>query len=69
MARIHYFDMTHAPSSYTDLLGARKPLNLHRMLPHAGKAGEGFLKLGGALLRDNGLDRSCARSRSCASAC
>ena len=26
------------------------------MLPHAGKAGEGFLKLGGALLRDNELD-------------
>ncbi len=48
--------MTQAPSSYTDLLGARKPLNLYRMLPHAGKAGEGFLKLGGALLRDNELD-------------
>ncbi|MEO7010571.1 MAG: carboxymuconolactone decarboxylase family protein, partial [Caldimonas sp.] len=40
----------------TDLLGARPPLNLYRMLPHAGKAAEGFLKLGGALLRDNELD-------------
>jgi alkylhydroperoxidase family enzyme len=26
------------------------------MLPHAGKAAEGFLRLGGALLRDNELD-------------
>lgn len=56
MARIPYFDMTLAPASYTELLGSRKPLNLYRMLPHAGKAGEGFLKLGGALLRDNELD-------------
>lgn len=56
MARIPYFDMTLAPASYTELLGSRQPLNLYRMLPHAGKAGEGFLKLGGALLRDNELD-------------
>ena len=56
MARIPYFDMTQAPASYTEMLSGRKPLNLYRMLPHAGKAGEGFLKLGGALLRDGELD-------------
>lgn len=56
MARIPYFDMAQAPGSYTELLGKRPPLNLYRMLPHAGKAAEGFLKLGGALLRENTLD-------------
>jgi alkylhydroperoxidase family enzyme len=56
MARIPYFDLAQAPTSYTELLGGRRPLNLFRMLPHAGKAAEGFLRLGGALLRDNELD-------------
>ena len=56
MARIPYFDLAHAPASYTELLGSRPALNLYRMLPHAGKAAEGFLRLGGALLRDNELD-------------
>ncbi len=56
MARIPYFDLAQAPPSYTDLLSARKPLNLYRMLPYAGKAAEGFLKLGGALLRENVID-------------
>ena len=56
MARIAYFDLAQAPASYTELLGSRPALNLYRMLPHAGKAAEGFLRLGGALLRDNELD-------------
>jgi alkylhydroperoxidase family enzyme len=56
MARIPYFDLAQAPASYTEMLGSRPPLNLYRMLPHAGKAAEGFLRLGGALLRDNELD-------------
>jgi len=56
MARIPYFDLAEAPASYTEMLGGRPPLNLYRMLPHAGKAAEGFLRLGGALLRDNELD-------------
>jgi 4-carboxymuconolactone decarboxylase len=56
MARIPYFDLALAPASYTELLGSRPPLNLYRMLPHAGPAAEGFLKLGGALLRQNQLD-------------
>lgn len=56
MARIPYFDLAQAPKSYTDLLQQRHPLNLYRMLPHAGPAAEGFLKLGGALLRQNELE-------------
>ena len=56
MARIPYFDLAQAPASYSEMLGSRPPLNLYRMLPHAGKAAEGFLRLGGALLRDNELD-------------
>ena len=56
MARIPYFDLAQAQASYSEMLGSRPPLNLYRMLPHAGKAAEGFLRLGGALLRDNELD-------------
>lgn len=55
MARLPYFDMDQAPAAYTELLQGRPPLNLYRMLPHAGQAGIGFLKLGGALLRENTL--------------
>jgi 4-carboxymuconolactone decarboxylase len=57
MARIPYFDMAQAPESYQALLKARHPLNLYRMLPHAGPAAAaGFLAMGSALLRDNELD-------------
>jgi 4-carboxymuconolactone decarboxylase len=56
VSRVPYFDMAQAPASYAAMLGSRPPLNLYRMLPHAGPAAEGFLKLGGALLRDNVLD-------------
>ena len=56
MARTSYFDLTQAPPEYTELLGSRPPLNLYRMLPHAGAAAVGFLQLGGALLRRSELD-------------
>ena len=56
MARVPYFDLSQAPASYTAMLQARHPLNLYRMLPHAGPAAEGFLHLGGALLRECALD-------------
>lgn len=57
MARIPYFDMSQASDKYQALLKSRNPLNLYRMLPHAGEsAAGGFLALGGALLRDNQLD-------------
>ena len=56
MARIPYFDLADAGEDYRRLLGDRPPLNLYRMLPHAGPAAEGFLRLGGALLRKGELD-------------
>jgi 4-carboxymuconolactone decarboxylase len=56
VARIPYFDLAQAPEEYRQLLGERPPLNLYRMLPHAGPAASGFLQLGGALLRRNELD-------------
>jgi 4-carboxymuconolactone decarboxylase len=60
VARIPYFDLAQAPEEYRKLLGERPPLNLYRMLPHAGPAATGFLHLGGALLRRNELD-ACLR--------
>lgn len=56
MARTAYFDLAQAPPAYTELLGERPALNIYRMLPHAGPAAVGFLKLGGALLRRSELD-------------
>lgn len=56
MARIPYLDLADAGEDYRRLLGERPPLNLYRMLAHAGPAAEGFLRLGGALLRKNALD-------------
>lgn len=56
MARIPYFDMSQAPKAYTELMQARRPLNLYRMLPHATTVAPGFLKMGGAILRENEID-------------
>jgi AhpD family alkylhydroperoxidase len=56
MPRIPYFDMTQAPAAITEPLGTRPPLNIYRMLAHATNAASGFLKLGGALLRESELD-------------
>lgn len=57
MARIPYFDISQASEQYQALLASRNPLNLYRMLPHAGDAASsGFLALGSALLRHNALD-------------
>ena len=57
MARIPYFDLSQASEKYHALLKSRNPLNLYRMLPHAGEAAAGgFLALGSALLRENELD-------------
>ncbi|WP_167561325.1 hypothetical protein [Bradyrhizobium sp. AS23.2] len=47
--------MTQAP--YATVLEECRPLNLYRMLPRAGPgAATGFLKLGGAVLRENAWD-------------
>lgn len=56
MPRIPYFDMKKAPPEIAELLESRPPLNIYRMLTHAVTAAPGFLRLGGALLRDAELD-------------
>jgi len=56
MARIDYFDLEQASPSLKAIIGTRPPLNIYRMLAHAGPAAEGALSLGTGLLRENELD-------------
>lgn len=56
MPRIPYFDLSGASDDLLEALKSRPPLNIYRMLSHAGPAAVGFLKLGSALLRENQLD-------------
>lgn len=56
MPRIPYLDMEQATPEYRDMLKGRYNLNLYRMLPHATTIAPGFLKMGGAILRDSALD-------------
>lgn len=56
MPRIPYFDISQAPEELRQMLATRRPLNIYRMLPHAGPAAIGFLRLGQALLNQNALD-------------
>lgn len=56
MPRIPYFDLDQASEEYRDMLGSRPPLNVYRMLPHAGDAATSVLSLGAALLRHGKLD-------------
>lgn len=56
MARIPYFDLDHASPALRSLLAARRPLNIYRMVAHGGATAEGFLALGGAILRHSTLD-------------
>lgn len=56
MARIPYFDMSKSSPAFQQLAAAKHPLNIYRMLPYVGKAADGFIQMGGALLRDGKLD-------------
>jgi alkylhydroperoxidase family enzyme len=56
MSRLPYVDLDEAAPELRELTGRGPVLNLYRVLPHAGPAAIGFLKLGGALLRENALD-------------
>ncbi len=56
MPRIPYFDMADADENLCKAIESRPPLNIYRMLAHAGPAAVGFLSLGSALLRENLLD-------------
>ncbi|MBB3182037.1 SDR family oxidoreductase [Variovorax sp. Sphag1AA] len=55
MARLPFFDLNNIPGSLGETLRARPPLNLYRMLPNAPEVAEGFLALGGAILRQSSL--------------
>lgn len=56
MPKIPYFDLDKAADDMKAMLGTRPPLNIYRMVAHAGPAGQRFLGLGGALLREHSLD-------------
>lgn len=56
MARIPYLAMEDASPEYREMLKGRYNLNLYRMLPHATTIAPGFLKMGGAILRESALD-------------
>lgn len=56
MPRIPYFDMEQATPEYRDMLKGRYNLNLYRMLPHATTIAPGFLRMGGAILRESAID-------------
>ena len=56
MPRIPYLDMAEASPEYLAMLKGRHDLNLYRMLPHATTIAPGFLKMGGAILRESALD-------------
>jgi|GEM_PF-46553 len=55
MARLPFFDLDAVPGPLGETLRARPPLNLYRVLPHAPEVAEGFLALGGAILRKSSL--------------
>ncbi len=56
MPRIPYLDMEQASPEYREMLKGRYNLNLYRMLPHATTIAPGFLRMGGAILRESALD-------------
>jgi 4-carboxymuconolactone decarboxylase len=48
--------MEQASPEYREMLKGRYDLNLYRMLPHAATIAPGFLRMGGAILRESALD-------------
>lgn len=56
MPRLDYCDLKAATPGLKDMVASRPPLNVYRMLAHAGPAAEGALSLGTGLLRANELD-------------
>lgn len=56
MPRIPYLDLSEAGEEIREAVESRPPLNIYRMLAHAGPAAAGFLKMGSSLLRESKLD-------------
>lgn len=56
MSRISYFDLSQADDDLRKAIESRPPLNIYRMISHAGPVALGFLELGSALLKKNKID-------------
>lgn len=56
MKRIDYPDLADVSEELRALIASRRPLNIYRMLPWGGPAAAGFLRLGGAILRESEID-------------
>lgn len=56
MARLPFIDPATVEGALGEALRSRPPLNLYKLLPHAPAVAEGFLALGGAILRRASLD-------------
>jgi alkylhydroperoxidase family enzyme len=56
MARLPYPDLTAAPDDLRSLVEALPPLNIFRMLAHAGALARGFVQLGTGILSRADLD-------------
>lgn len=57
MARIPYIDPAEAPDDIADLLGKLPPMNVFRMLAHAGPEFRKFVSFSDALLRKSCVDK------------
>jgi alkylhydroperoxidase family enzyme len=55
VARIPYHDLQNIPVELSEMIAARRPLNLYRMLPHAVTIMPGFLKMGLAIRTETSL--------------
>lgn len=56
MSRLPLIDPATVPGSLGETIRARPPLNLYRLLPNAPAVAEGFLALGGAILKRSSLE-------------
>ena len=56
MARIPYFDLSRTTDRAAKAAGRLPPLNIFRMMGHAGELLDGFTRLGGQILNLMGLD-------------
>lgn len=57
MARIPYIDPAEAPEDIAELLGRLPPMNVFRMLAHAGPEFRKFISFSDALLRKSSVDK------------
>lgn len=57
MPRLPMIDRDAMPEALAKLVDSRPPLNLYKVLANAPAAAQGFMSLGGALLRESSLDQ------------